>query len=390
MTVEPDTSDANLARVEPAVSEIIIEPTQPLSRPVMPQRTLADVLAEVILRGRSEQTRRAYRSDLQDFLVYLGHNVTLPDDPELLQRPSTLVSEIQSALSRIQQVSEADISAYIRHLSKGLKPATISRRLTPLRLLYSRLLRYHAIALNPMEEIKKPKVSQRSNTIYLSRQEARTLEEECKGPTLRDLRDHALMVLMLSTGLRSSEVLGITFGDLAEMDGHRVVWITGKGNQRDRVKLKPRTWQVLDRYLKALREEQIDSGAVFRRLRHKGRDPEQPDAPRRYAIHGPLTYDGLKYILQTRFTQAKLHLKLEQGGDSDMDAAGKTNTAEYARRTKVTPHGLRHSFVTLALKGGAPLSKVQAAARHSDPKTTMRYAHDQDELDDNAVDYVNW
>jgi integrase/recombinase XerD len=301
-----------------------------------------------------------------------------------------VVREIQVALSRIQQVTEADVSAYIHHLSGGLKPATISRRLTPIRLLYNRLLRYHLIALNPLEEIKKPRVSQKSTTIYLSRQEARTLEESCQGPTLRDLRDHALIVLMLSTGLRSSEVLGIAFDDLAEIDGHRVVWITGKGNQRDRVKLKPRTWHVLERYLKALREQQVSSGAIFRRLRHKGRDPDQPQAPRCYAVHGPLTYDGLKYILQTRFTQAELYLKLEQNGEPNMAASRKSSTAANARRTKVTPHGLRHSFVTLALKGGAPIAKVQAAARHSDPKTTMRYAHDQDELDDNAVDYVNW
>jgi len=48
------------------------------------------------------------------------------------------------------------------------------------------------------------------------------------------------------------------------------------------------------------------------------------------------------------------------------------------------------SAVTVALKGGAPLTKVQAAARHASPQTTMRYAHEQDELDDNAVDYVTW
>ncbi|HEX6293051.1 MAG TPA: tyrosine-type recombinase/integrase [Herpetosiphonaceae bacterium] len=390
MPKSPHAPDTALARVEPQATEVIVELPPPPSRPALPPRTLADVLAEVILRGRSEQTRRAYRSDLQDFLVYLGIAVTLPADPEHLQTSPDLTRQIQAALTRIQQVTEADISAYIRHLAVGLQPATISRRLTPLRLLYNRLLRYHLIALNPMEEIKKPKVSQQSTTIYLSRQEARTLEDECQGPTLRDLRDHALIVLMLSTGLRSSEVLRITFADLAEIDGHRVVWITGKGNQRDRVKLKPRTWQVLQRYLQALRAEQITDGAVFRRLRHKGRDPQQPDAPRRYAIHGPLTYDGLKYILQTRFTQAKLHLKLDPEAESRAARPGKGNTAQQARRTKVTPHGLRHSFVTLALKGGASLTKVQAAARHSDPKTTMRYAHDQDALDDNAVDYVNW
>ncbi|HEX6288083.1 MAG TPA: tyrosine-type recombinase/integrase [Herpetosiphonaceae bacterium] len=372
------------------MTEVIVELPQPPTRPPLPPRTLADVLAEVILRGRSEQTRRAYRSDLQDFLIYLGQNVTLPADPAALQTSPDLVLEIQAALSRIQQVTEADISAYIRHLSAGLKPATISRRLTPLRLLYNRRLRYHLIALNPMEEIKKPKVSPHSTTIYLSRQEARRLEDVCQGPTLRDLRDHALIVLMLSTGLRSSEVLGMTVDDLAEIDGHRVVWITGKGNQRNRVKLKPRTWQVLHRYLEALRAEQVTSGAVFRRLRHKGRDPEDPHAPRRYAVHGPLIYDGLKYILQTRFTEARLHLKLDPEAEGSSAPPATPNTAQQARRTKVTPHSLRHTFVTLALKGGASLSKVQAAARHADPKTTMRYAHDQDALDDNAVDYVNW
>ena len=37
-----------------------------------------------------------------------------------------------------------------------------------------------------------------------------------------------------------------------------------------------------------------------------------------------------------------------------------------------------------------PLQMVQAAARHASPQTTMRYAHDMDSLDNNAVDYVNW
>lgn len=384
------TDQTSLPHVASYPGEAIIELVPPLPHPTIPHRTLADVLAEVILRGRSEQTRRAYRSDLQDFLTYLGHDVSLPSETDVLQHDSTLVRDLQAALTRIQQVTEGDISAYIRHLSTGLKPATISRRLTPLRLLYNRLLRYHLIGLNPMEEIKKPKVSSKSTTIYLSRQQARALEDECQGPTLRDLRDHAVIVLMLSTGLRSSEVLGIAFADLVELDGHRVVWVHGKGDQYDYVKLKPRTWQILDRYLQALREKEVTNGAVFRRLRHTRSTDADPTAPRHYSPYGPLTYDGLKFILQARFTQAQLHLKDDKDGETRVVSSKQPNTAKAARRTKLTPHGLRHSFITLALKGGASLSKVQAAARHTDPKTTMRYAHDQNNLDDNAVDYVNW
>ena len=54
----------------------------------------------------------------------------------------------------------------------------------------------------------------------------------------------------------------------------------------------------------------------------------------------------------------------------------------------VTPHSLRHTFITLALAGGAPLHKVQYAAGHADPRTTERYDRQRDNLDDNAVDYV--
>ncbi|KAB8141370.1 tyrosine-type recombinase/integrase [Chloroflexia bacterium SDU3-3] len=55
-----------------------------------------------------------------------------------------------------------------------------------------------------------------------------------------------------------------------------------------------------------------------------------------------------------------------------------------------SPHSLRHSFVTLAIRGGASVAQAQAAARHKDPRTTMRYAHDLQNLDDNAVDDVKF
>src|SRR5579871_2660870 len=54
----------------------------------------------------------------------------------------------------------------------------------------------------------------------------------------------------------------------------------------------------------------------------------------------------------------------------------------------ITPHSTRHTFITLALDGGAPLHKVQVAAGHADPRTTERYWRTKENLDDNAVDYV--
>jgi integrase len=54
----------------------------------------------------------------------------------------------------------------------------------------------------------------------------------------------------------------------------------------------------------------------------------------------------------------------------------------------LTPHGLRASFVTLALEGGAKLQQVQYAAGHADPRTTERYQKRKFNLDDNGVDYI--
>ena len=82
-------------------------------------------------------------------------------------------------------------------------------------------------------------------------------------------------------------------------------------------------------------------------------------------------------------------------GDKPTRAALSTDTIErlvkhYGRAAgvDVTPHGLRASFVTLALEGGAKLQQVQYAAGHADPRTTERYQKRKLNLDDNAVDYV--
>ena len=49
---------------------------------------------------------------------------------------------------------------------------------------------------------------------------------------------------------------------------------------------------------------------------------------------------------------------------------------------------MRATFVTLALKGGAALHKVQRAAGDADPRATLRYSRQAEELEDNAADYV--
>ena len=52
---------------------------------------------------------------------------------------------------------------------------------------------------------------------------------------------------------------------------------------------------------------------------------------------------------------------------------------------KISPHSLRHSFITAALDAGVALRDVQDAASHTDPRTTMRYDRARHSLDRHAT-----
>ena len=373
MQTDADAMDVVVERVEPL----------PLARrpqPGLPTRTLADLIAEVILGGKSPKTRMAYRSDLDDFLAWLlGWAVNLPADPQHLRNDAQLATAVNAALQRLLTVTEGDIKRYLDTLrqhatprskrSPQLSEATINRRLTPLRRLFGRLQRYGMITINPMDDIKPANLGTISATVYLTRSQARRLLDTCVEPpiTLREQRDHAIMALMLKTGLRSSEVLGLQVADLAVVEGHAVAWVTRKGQKRGRIKLGRAVRQLIQVYLDAAG---ITRGPIFRRL-IAAKQPRRrltPGEPRerrakQYQVGERLAYVGLRYLLKQRFKEAGLSELL-------------------------SPHSLRHSFITLALRGGAKLVQVQHAAGHSNPATTMRYAHGLDDLDDNATDYV--
>ena len=56
----------------------------------------------------------------------------------------------------------------------------------------------------------------------------------------------------------------------------------------------------------------------------------------------------------------------------------------------ITAHSMRHTCATVAIDNGAPLEKVQRHLRHKDPKTTMRYYRNMDDLRKAGSDYVTW
>jgi integrase len=146
--------------------------------------------------------------------------------------------------------------------------------------------------------------------------------------------EHALISLLALNGLRVSEATGADIEHLGLERGHRTLTITRKGGKIVTIPLAPRTTRAID-----LAIGERTEGPVF------------------------LAADGRRL---------------------DRHSAGRIvrRTARHARIGKaVTPHTLRHAFITAALDAGVPLRDVQEAASHADPRTTMRYDRARGSLD---------
>ncbi len=149
--------------------------------------------------------------------------------------------------------------------------------------------------------------------------------------------DHAVACLLGLLGLRVSEACAIDIEHLGTERGHRTVTVVGKGSKVAVIPLPPRVARAID-------------AAVGERLL------------------GP--------VLLSRSGQ-----RLDRHGATRIvrRVAGRAGIVKH-----ISPHSLRHSFITAALDAGVPLRDVQIAARHSDPRTTTRYDRARHNLDRHA------
>lgn len=149
-----------------------------------------------------------------------------------------------------------------------------------------------------------------------------------------NVNDFALVALLGLLGLRIFEATA-SIEDLGEVHGHRVLRVHGKGDKVVLVPLPPAVGRAVDRA--------IADRATGPLLRSRtGRRMDRHSATRR-----------LRALAKT---------------------AGVTTT-------RMHPHMLRHTFVTIMLDAGVDLRDVQVAARHADPRTTMRYDRARTTLD---------
>jgi site-specific recombinase XerD len=214
-----------------------------------------------------------------------------------------------------------------------MKRRTQNYYLIALRAFLKYLRKRGIEALSP-ERIELAKVPERSLDL-ISSAELKRLRNAPDTKTLPGKRDRAILELLFSTGLRISELCGLSIDDV---DLSRDEFsVRGKGDKVRVVFLSDSARSALQEYLKARKD--LDD-AMFVRM-------------------GKKANDGNELRLSPRAVQRLL----------------KKYAAEAGITRKVTPHVIRHSFATDLLQNGADLRSVQALLGHAHIGTTQVYTH---------------
>jgi integrase/recombinase XerD len=229
----------------------------------------------------------------------------------------------------------ADVDAFLADQFRAKAKATsVSRRLSALRRFYALQLLQGALSVDPTLRVRAPKLPRRLPK-NLSEADVETLLAAPDPDTTLGLRDRAMLETLYATGLRVSELVGLTLAQVSLDMG--VVRVIGKGSKERLVPLGEESIRWLTRYLASARPALVGNGkssAFFVTARR-----------------GPLTRQAFWALLKRLGAKAGI--------------PGAT----------LSPHVLRHAFATHLLNHGADLRVVQLLLGHADITTTTIYTH---------------
>jgi site-specific recombinase XerD len=311
------------------MGEIIITGRDPVVEVVSPgifddEKLLDLFYRQKYQRTQSEHTLRGYQGDISRFMAAIKKPLATVTVSDLLKWGDTL---------------------------NDMAPATRARKISAVRSLFRFAHRIGYLRFNPAEILERPKVPITSETRFLTKAELQALIKEARAPR-RSPHLYPALVLMGTTAVRISELVGIRwcdfFQDVHGNIGLRVV--KAKGGKPRTVKILPSVWQVVQEHRRRYgQNDQLDS---------------QDTTPLFPGQKGkPITARNLQKSLKAAVRAAGI-------------------------RKSASPHWLRHTAITLALVGGARVEQAQAMAGHSDLRTTTRYAHTAQQLQETAADYI--
>jgi integrase/recombinase XerD len=263
-------------------------------------------------RNVAENTLSAYRRDLRMLVEWLHH------------RNSDVLS-----------VQHDDLQALLaERVTGGYKATSSARLLSAMRRFFQYLYREKVRYDDPSAVLSSPKLPQRLPKDLSEAQVDRLLQAPLTDQPL-ELRDKAMLEVLYATGLRVSELVGLTMSDISLRQG--VVRVIGKGNKERLVPLGEEAVYWLENYLEHGRPWLLNGASV---------DVVFPS-------------NRAQQMTRQTFWHRIKHYAIQAGIDSE----------------KLSPHVLRHAFATHLLNHGADLRVVQMLLGHSDLSTTQIYTH---------------
>lgn len=279
-----------------------------------------------IERNFSQHTLRAYLNDLDQFCDYVTIGSAAFHRAPGEARP-------RATLDVLRKADKHSVRGFLAHTqTNGGSPRTAARKLASLRAAYKFFVRTDRIDMNPAQSVKSPKLPRELPEV-LSIPEVTKLLDAPDRDTPLGKRDVALLETLYSSGIRASELCGLSLPDIDLNAG--TARVMGK-RQKERIAHLggPALAAVAD-YLAARQAlGHPDHDTVFVNFRG-----------------GPLTSRSVQRVVDK-------YVRLTLEG-----------------RHNVSPHTLRHTFATHMLNGGADLRVVQEMLGHESLSSTQIYTH---------------
>jgi integrase/recombinase XerC len=258
-------------------------------------------------KNASPHTLRSYRADLRQFCEYLATD-----------------SGRSTSLAKIEAVDPRQVRGWLASLhGRGLDATSIARKLAAVRSWMRFLARRGRLERNPALDVRGPRLGRKLVSFLPPDESEALLDDGGLGP-----RDRAVLELLYATGLRVSELAGLTLADVD--DETRTVRVVGKGRKERIVPFGAKAARALEAHL-----------AI------------------RGTAKGPLFVGARGRALGVRSIYELVRRRARASGIT----------------RRVSPHTLRHTFATHLLDRGADLRLIQDLLGHSRLSTTQRYTH---------------
>ncbi|MCF0115734.1 MAG: tyrosine-type recombinase/integrase [Erysipelotrichaceae bacterium] len=271
--------------------------------------------------------------------------------PKTLETYAKALKQFVLFLNGNDKPQRQDVINFRESIRTTHKPTTCQTYLMAVKQFFKWLSSIGAYP-NIAENVKGIKIDKGFKKDYLTSNQAKSVLENIDRTTLSGKRDYAIILLMLTTGLRTVEVQRANIEDLRNVADFTALFIQGKGREdkEEFVKVAPSVEKAINEYLNA-RGVYRDSEPLFGSVANRNSGER-------------MTTRSISRLVKNSLIDADLN------------------------RERLTAHSLRHTTATLNLMNGGTLEETKQLLRHSNINTTLIYAHSLERANNNSENRI--